>query len=186
MVIKLQCNNMNNLLHYLHDIPKTLKSVSGIWGDCKGKRCNRSTFWCSIAILATIASVIFIPQYIFFYSIPNLLWAFLLFLDIVSGIIILWLIASLWQCRMNDAGVNIWRLLDYEILLGISIWLCYLFGAKEHTPYGRMLWITTVEDAYDGYLKLVAYILYGAFYLLIVLELILCFKPSIKKESQNH
>lgn len=177
---------MINLHHLLHDIPKTLKSVSGVWGDCKGKRCNRSTFWFSIAILATIASVIFIPQYIFFYSIPNILWAFLLFLDIVSGIIILWLVASLWQCRMNDAGVNIWRLLDYEILLGISIWLCYLFGAKEHTPYGRMLWITTVEDAYDGYLKLVAYTLYGAFYFLVLLELLLCFKPSIKKESQNH
>ncbi len=177
---------MSNLHHLLHDIPKTLKSVSGVWGDCKGKRCNRSTFWFSIAILVTIASVISIPQYIFFYSIPDILWAFLLFLDIVSGIIILWLVASLWQCRMNDAGVNIWRLLDYEILLGISIWLCYLFGAKEHTPYGRMLWITTVEDAYDGYLKLVAYTLYGAFYFLVLLELLLCFKPSIKKESQNH
>lgn len=177
---------MSNLHHLLHDIPKTLKSVSGVWGDCKGKRCNRSTFWFSIAILVTIASVIFIPQYIFFYSIPNILWAFLLFLDIVSGIIILWLVASLWQCRMNDAGVNIWKLLDYELLLGISIWLCYLFGAKEHTPYGRMLWITTVEDAYDGYLKLVAYTLYGAFYFLVLLELLLCFKPSIKKESQNH
>ena len=87
---------------------------------------------------------------------------------------------------MNDAGVNIWKLLDYELLLGISIWLCYLFGAKEHTPYGRMLWITTVEYAYDGYLKLVAYTLYGAFYFLVLLELLLCFKPSIKKESQNH
>ena len=173
-------NYMKLLTTIRHNMPKVARTTFGYSSIRRDRHCTRRTFWQSIGLLFAIACVIFIPQYFFYKAIPNVLVPIVITFDLIASIIILWQTSNLWLSRMNDAGVDIYRLVRIELAIGIPIWLCYLIGANHTVPFSETIWLPNIRYAYDGIFRIIAYILYASFYLLTLAEVLLCFKSSKK------